>query len=138
MLKGHPAFMIFLPALKLIYLNKEKVQSQIAQQRTNLADVSNLDLNSINNIVENFKNASDNLEFRKKRLHQQINPVVVNGRVRDEYADLLANKEYTPEKIADWQEKAFEWILKRGGIVQAAEDFHADKAPSDGHIAELA
>ena len=74
MLKGHPAFMIFLPALKLIYLNKEKVQNLIAQQRTNLAEVSNLDLNSINNIIENFENASDNLEFRKKRLHQQIKP----------------------------------------------------------------
>ena len=51
-------------------MNKEKVQNLIAQQRTNLAEVSNLDLNSINNIIENFKNSSDNLEFRKKRLRK--------------------------------------------------------------------
>ena len=51
---------------KSLYLYKEKAQSLIAQQRTNLADVSNLDLNSINNIIENFKNASDNLEFSRK------------------------------------------------------------------------
>ena len=36
---------------KSLYLNKEKVQNLITQQRTNLADVSYLDLNSIDNIV---------------------------------------------------------------------------------------
>ena len=41
-----------------LYLNKEKVQNLIAQQRTNLADVSYLDLNSINNIIQNFENPS--------------------------------------------------------------------------------
>ena len=43
---------------KALYLNKEKVQNLIAQQRTNLADVNNLDLNSINNIIQNFENPS--------------------------------------------------------------------------------
>ena len=43
---------------KTLYLNKEKVQNLIAQQRTNLADVNNLDLNSINNIIQNFENPS--------------------------------------------------------------------------------
>ena len=43
---------------KSLYLNKEKVQNLIAQQRTNLADVNNLDLNSINNIIQNFENPS--------------------------------------------------------------------------------
>ena len=37
---------------------QKKVQNLIAQQRTNLADVSNLDLNSINNIIQNFENPS--------------------------------------------------------------------------------
>ena len=100
-------------------MNKEKVQSLIAQQRTNLAEVSNLDLNSINNIIENFKNSSDNLEFRKKRLHRQINPIVVDGHVRDEYADLLGEKGYTPEHIAQWQDKTMDWIIRKGGIVGA-------------------
>ena len=100
-------------------MNKEKVQSLIAQQRTNLAEVSNLDLNSINNIIENVKNSSDNLEFRKKRLHRQINPIVVDGHVRDEYADLLANKEYTPTTLKELQDKAMDWILQQGGIAGA-------------------
>ena len=70
------------------------------------------------NIIKNFKNANDDLQFSKKRKHQQINPVVVNGVVRDEYADLLENKEYTPEKIAEWQAQALEWIEKAGGAAQ--------------------
>lgn len=41
-----------------LYLNKEKVQNLITQQRTNLAEVSNLDLNSVNNIIQNFENPS--------------------------------------------------------------------------------
>ena len=43
---------------KSLYLNKEKVQNLIAQQRINLADVSHLDLNSINSIIQNFENSS--------------------------------------------------------------------------------
>ena len=41
-----------------MYLNKEKVQNLIAQQQTNFAEVNNLDLNSIDNIIQNFKNPS--------------------------------------------------------------------------------
>ena len=51
---------------KSLYLNKEKVQNLIAQQRINLADVSYLDLNSIYSIVKNFKNAKNNLQFFRK------------------------------------------------------------------------
>ena len=43
---------------KTLYIDKEKVQKLIAQQRTNFADVNNLDLNSINNIIQNFENPS--------------------------------------------------------------------------------
>ena len=43
---------------KSLYLNKEKVQNLITQQRINLADVSYLDLNSVNNIIQNFENPS--------------------------------------------------------------------------------
>ena len=41
---------------KALYLDKEKVQTLIAQQRTILADVEYLNLNSIAKIVENFEN----------------------------------------------------------------------------------
>ncbi len=43
---------------KSLYLNKEKIQSLIHQQQSNLADVEYLDLDSINNIIDNFENAS--------------------------------------------------------------------------------
>ena len=41
---------------KSLYLDKEKVQNLIDQQRTNLADVDYLDLDSITKVIENFEN----------------------------------------------------------------------------------
>jgi hypothetical protein len=78
------------------------------------------------------------VRWSRKRLHQQINPVVVNGFVRDEYQALLDNKEYTPETLAKWGEQAKEWIVRNGGVVKAVELFLADKAPADGHVAAIA
>lgn len=42
---------------KADYLNKEKIQTLIIQQRTNLAEVDYLDLNSLANLIENFENS---------------------------------------------------------------------------------
>ena len=61
---------------KALYLNKEKVQKLITQQRTNLAEVSNLDLNSINNIIENFKNPSLENEKNQEKMRFSIAPQV--------------------------------------------------------------
>ena len=47
---------------KALYLNKEKVQALIAQQRRNPADVNYLDLDLISKIVRDFQNASVNEE----------------------------------------------------------------------------
>ena len=44
-------------------LNKEKIQTPINQQRTNLADVEYLDLDSVAKILQNFENT------KHKRLH---------------------------------------------------------------------
>ena len=90
-----------------MYLNREKVQNLITQQQINLADVSYLDLNSINNIIENFKNPSLESEKNQEKFHitrkrKQINPIVQAGKVRDNYQDLLENREYTPETIEQW------------------------------------
>ena len=41
---------------KALYLNKEKIQDLIDQQRTNLADVEYLDLDDVANILESFEN----------------------------------------------------------------------------------
>ncbi len=47
---------------KALYLDKERIQTLIDQQRTNLADVDYLDLNSIANVINNFENPSTESE----------------------------------------------------------------------------
>ena len=44
---------------KALYMDKEKIQTLIDQQRTNLADVDYLDLDSVAKVVENFENPND-------------------------------------------------------------------------------
>ena len=63
-------WLLWIQQNKALYLNKEKVQNLIAQQQTNFADVSNLDLNSISNIIQNFKNPS--LETEKNQKNQIV------------------------------------------------------------------
>ena len=41
---------------KALYLDKEKIQNMITQRQINPADVSYIDLDSVNNIIRNFKN----------------------------------------------------------------------------------
>ena len=53
---------------KSMYLNKEKIQALITQQRTNLADVSYLNLEDVAKIVKNF----DNTKFSEKNNENKI------------------------------------------------------------------
>ena len=49
---------------KALYIDKERVQDLINQQRTNLADVEYLDLNSIANVINEFENPNiDDVKF---------------------------------------------------------------------------
>lgn len=48
---------------KMLYADKEKIQTLIAQQRINLADVDYLDLDSVTNIVKNFENPAESGDF---------------------------------------------------------------------------
>ena len=73
----------------------------------------------------------------RERKHQQINPIVSNGKVRAEYQDLLDKKEYTPEHIPEWDRKAIEWITSRGGVRPAAELIAEGTAPEERHVATL-
>lgn len=47
---------------KLEYIKKEKVQNLIAEQRSNLAEVSHLDLNFVAKIIKNFENPKFSME----------------------------------------------------------------------------
>ena len=115
---------------------------------TKFEELSDLELQpegsgSLNNsststkIPQSGEKSSNNLEFRKKRLHRQINPVVVDGHVRDEYADLLNRKGYTPTSIKELQDKAMDWIVKKGGVVPAAEAIISNNAPANTAVSEL-
>ena len=73
---------------KALYLNKEKLQDLIDQQRTILADVEYLDLDSAANIVKNFENpkiGTENVDndvlFRKAEGAENS----LNANWRDEY-----------------------------------------------------
>ena len=116
---------------------------------TELEELSDLELQSEDsgslnnsstppNVPQSGEKSSPDLEFFRKRLHQQINPVVRDGVVRDEYADLLSVKEYTPETLEKWSNAAMAWILKQGGVKPAAEQFLKNHAPAEKHVATLA
>jgi DNA-binding transcriptional MerR regulator len=54
---------------KALYLNKEKIQALIDKQRTNLAEVEYLDLDSVAKVIESFENPTvegekDGVRFR--------------------------------------------------------------------------
>lgn len=65
---------------KLLYANKEKIQDLIDQQRTNLADVAYLDLDSIAKEIESFENPkipgenlNDDIRSRISRSEESVN-----------------------------------------------------------------
>ena len=67
---------------KADYLNKEKIQALIDKQRTNLADVEYLDLDSVAKVVENFENPSVDEEISTNDRfaeveHRSINPTII-------------------------------------------------------------
>lgn len=53
-----------------LYLDKEKIQTLITQQRTNLADVNYLDLNSVAKIIQNFENPA--IKHEKKLQEKRV------------------------------------------------------------------
>ena len=60
---------------KLLYADKNKIQDLIDKQRTNLAEVEYLDLDSITNIVKEFENPAvggENVRYRLTEEEQGI------------------------------------------------------------------
>lgn len=67
---------------KATYIDKEKIQTLIDQQRTNLAEVEYMDLNSFAKVMENF-DSSKSFGKKKKILSKMI-----------EYFDIIDCKIY--------------------------------------------
>ena len=104
---------------KALYLNKEKVQKLITQQRTNLAEVSNLDLNSINNIIENFKNPSLENEKNQEKMRFSISPVWTGSAADYDKPSLHAVGTGEGSQVYGWglygseSREVAEWYAKR-------------------------
>ena len=85
-----------------MYADKEKIQTLIDQQRTNLADVEYLDLDSIANIVKDFENP---------KLSEENS----SGKVRSNVAvQDIKQEKATPEQ---WLK-----MIEKAGGVKAGED----------------
>lgn len=92
----------------------------------------------IKELFERFLEEGRYKSSRKPKHHRQVNPIIRDGVVREEYQWLLDNKEYTPETIPEWDGKAIDWITKVGGVYNAGKLFLEDKAPAERHVAHLA
>lgn len=57
----------------------------------------------------------------KFSLRSQTNPIVQDGKVRDEYQDLLDTGQYTPETIAQWEDRALAWLDRIGDTGKAID-----------------
>ena len=79
---------------KSLYLDKKRIQTLINQQRTNLADVEYLDLNSIANIIATFVNPQISEE---ENSGEQANLTSEDSntrmKVEDQWQDMLTEKE---------------------------------------------
>ena len=52
---------------------------------------------------------------------RQVNPIIEDKALQEEYAEELSKNEYTPETLEQWDREAVKWILRNGGILGAVE-----------------
>ena len=87
--------------------------------------------------VEKKSDESDKADGKSYSLRRQVNPILEDGEIRREYQDLLNDRDYTPERIAEWDKTAIEWIERQGGIQNAAELIANSTEHNDRHVATL-
>lgn len=97
---------------------------------------------SINKLQQKHEKVKQFIEKNQEKYHitrkrNQINPIIQDGRVRRNHADLLENKEYTPETIEQWDKSAVDWIMKQGGVVPAIENILDNNRHKDRHVNTL-
>ncbi len=101
---------------KLLYADKERIQGLINQQRTNLAEVSYLDLDSVAKILQNFENPS--IENVKKS--NSLNLHKVGGDSPVYYSNAYRAVEGVKQEKATPEQ----WLamLQKNGGLKAGED----------------
>ncbi|WP_289199154.1 LPD38 domain-containing protein [Bacteroides acidifaciens] len=105
---------------KLLYVDKERIQNLIDQQRTILADVDYLDLDSVTKIVESFENPSverENLRegegvYTDERLSYENDPV----------AKLLGQSRRTAKQRREFAQRERQRMAER--VESLAEKLH--------------
>lgn len=115
---------------KAEYLNKEKIQTLIDQQRTNLADVDYLDLDSVAKVVKDFENPTNTDDIRFRRSDRFF-----NGISADDLFDLLneySSYSFGAYELIDSLEKYYggELISASSGAKHAIE---RGFVPKPGH-----
>jgi N12 class adenine-specific DNA methylase len=134
---------------KALYLDKEKIQALIDQQRTILADVDYLDLDSVAKIVENFdnpvkndENLSEDDELFRDGGDKDVSHVpdaVVSGMYEESVKDTrdqtmlgaLASGLWTKDGRLRWKNKFAESYLDYSRSVKALQDALAKKRGVD-------
>ena len=90
------------------------------------------------NITDSGEKSSDGAEYSlAQKPRQQVNPIVSNENIRREYAEELGRNAYTPETVAEWDQKAVDWITRQGGVAGAVEAILNDTEHNDRHVASL-
>ena len=134
---------------KQLYLDKEKIQVLLEQQRTNLADVPYLDLDSIAKIVEEFENPplpTENSDGNTSPESPTTKKVSLRGTgttkysvrdraiVRDEYERMIASGAY------QFQETVQDSMLSLKKLMQliVGKDTHIEDVPGyeNAYLAE--
>ncbi len=108
---------------KALFLNKEKIQTLIAQQRTNLADVKYLDLDSIANIIENFENPTIGDEISMRAGLGSYSDAEISF-ANDPIAKVMGRSQRTKSQQAKFAER--ERKAMRNRVKELTELLHLD------------
>ena len=88
---------------KLLYVDKEKIQNLINQQRTILADVEYLDLDSAAKVVQNFENP----KLSEENLREREGDSSSKRLTYEESLAMSRRAGYTKKQHDAWQERAW-------------------------------
>lgn len=86
---------------KATYLNKEKIQTLINQQRINLADVEYLDLDDVAKVLKNFENTTINSEESSERYRFRSGNYT---NAREEYEDRVRTIDERDKRTGEFRE----------------------------------
>ena len=112
---------------KTLYLDKEKIQALIDQQRKTLADVEYLDLDSVAKLVNDFENPKLS-EEENASTEQYLTNVSENGtrfsKSNENQRIFVSNAEKAVEGIKQEKGTPEQWLkmIEKGGGLKAGED----------------